>query len=83
MIAEDRLEHNILIYGRCSDVKLYSLLKSSKVFIFPSFFEGWGIVVAEALACGLPVVAYDIPAIRENFGSCKNVFLMPIGDIAE
>ncbi|NWF86391.1 glycosyltransferase [Candidatus Bathyarchaeota archaeon] len=81
MIAKDELEDNILIYGRCSDIKLYSLLKSSKVFIFPSLFEGWGIAVAEALACGLPVVAYDIPALRETFGSCKNVFLVPVGDI--
>jgi glycosyltransferase involved in cell wall biosynthesis len=80
-IAEAKLERNILIQGRCSDIELYSLLKSSKVFIFPSLFEGWGIAVAEALACGLSVVAYDIPALREIFGFCKNVFLVPVGEV--
>lgn len=40
--------------------EVYSLMKSSQVFVFPSHEEGWGIVVAEAMACGLPVVAYDL-----------------------
>jgi len=80
-IAADGLRNNVLIRGRCSDEELYSLLKSSKLFVFPSLFEGWGIAVAEALACGLPVVACDIPALREIFGRCKSVFLVPVGDV--
>jgi glycosyltransferase involved in cell wall biosynthesis len=72
------LENKVFLRGRCSDTELYSLLKSSRLFIFPSVFEGWGIAVAEALACGLPVVAYDIPALREVFGRCKSVFLVPV-----
>jgi glycosyltransferase involved in cell wall biosynthesis len=75
------LENTVFIRGRCSETELYSLLKSSKLFIFPSVFEGWGIAVAEALACGLPVVAYDIPALREVFGKCKSVFLVPVKNI--
>ncbi|MEM3696474.1 MAG: glycosyltransferase family 1 protein [Candidatus Bathyarchaeia archaeon] len=75
------LEKNVFLMRRCSDKELYSLLKSSKVFIFPSLFEGWGIAVAEALACGLPVVAYDIPALREVFGGCKGVFPVPVKNI--
>jgi glycosyltransferase involved in cell wall biosynthesis len=72
------LENNVFLRGCCGDDELYSLLKLSKVFIFPSVFEGWGIAVAEALACGLPVVAYDIPALRENFGGCRSVFLVQV-----
>jgi len=75
------LENKVFLRGQCSDTELYSLLKSSKLFIFPSIFEGWGIAVAEALACGLPVVAYDIPALREIFGECKSVFLVPVKNI--
>jgi glycosyltransferase involved in cell wall biosynthesis len=56
-------------------------MKASRIFVFPSIFEGWGLAVAEALACGLPVVCYDIPALREIFGKCKSVFFIPIGDI--
>ncbi|MGC8895810.1 MAG: glycosyltransferase [Candidatus Bathyarchaeia archaeon] len=74
------LENKVFLRGHCSDRELYSLLKSSKIFIFPSLFEGWGIAVAEALACGLPVVAYDIPALKENFGDCESVFLVAVKD---
>jgi glycosyltransferase involved in cell wall biosynthesis len=59
---------------------MYLKMKASKVFVFPSLLEGWGLAVAEALACGLPVVCYDIPAIREIFGGCKSVFLIPAGN---
>jgi glycosyltransferase involved in cell wall biosynthesis len=75
-----RLEKSVIIRGGCPEEELYGLLKASRVFIFPSLFEGWGIAVAEALACGLPVVAYDIPALREIFGRCESVFLVPPRD---
>lgn len=79
-VANAKLENNIAFEKQCSDEKLFSLLKSSKVFVFPSLFEGWGMAVAEALACGIPVVAYDIPALREVFGKCQSVFLVPVKD---
>ena len=40
---------------------LYSLLKASDVFVFPSEREGFGIAVLEALACGLPIVTTSAP----------------------
>jgi len=75
------LEENITVDDHCPDERLYRLMKSCRVFIFPSLFEGWGIATAEALACGLPVVSYDIPAIREIFGKCETVFLVKVKDI--
>jgi glycosyltransferase involved in cell wall biosynthesis len=80
-IGNLNLENNVFIRGRCGDAELYSLLKSSKILIFPSLFEGWGIAVAEALACGLPIIAYNVPALKEVFGKCKGVFLVPVKDV--
>jgi glycosyltransferase involved in cell wall biosynthesis len=80
-VAALSLENNVFLRGGCSDFELFGLLKSSKLLIFPSVFEGWGLAVAEALACGLPVVAYDIPALREVFGKCKSVFLAPVKNV--
>jgi len=34
------------------------------------------LAVAEALACGLPIVCYEIPALKEVFGGCKSVFFV-------
>ena len=39
--------------------QLYALMKSSRVFAFPSTREGFGIVVLEANGCGLPVITTD------------------------
>ena len=75
------LKESVAVCGSVDDLQMYSMLKSGKVFVFPSRFEGWGLAVAEALACGLPVVCYDIPALREVFGECRSVFFVPLGDI--
>jgi len=80
-IAESSLEGNVFLKGHCNDRELGTLLRSSRVFMFPSLFEGWGLAVAEALASGLPVVAYDIPALRENFGKCESVFLVQVKNV--
>jgi glycosyltransferase involved in cell wall biosynthesis len=72
---------NIMLKGSCSDAELYALVKASKVFLFPSRFEGWGLAVGEALGAGLPVVCYDIPALREVFGECRSVFFTRVGDV--
>ncbi len=44
---------------------LVGLMKSADLFVFPSLNEGFGIVAIEACAAGLPVIAADLPSIRE------------------
>ena len=80
LTENSNLTSHVMLRGSCNDSELYSLLKASRIFAFPSMFEGWGLAVGEALACGLPVVCYDIPALREIFGACQSVFFVPIGD---
>lgn len=56
---------NMIFPGFISDVtEAYS---GADVFFMPSYAETFGLVVLEALACGLPVVARDIPEFREIF----------------
>ncbi len=72
---------NMTFKGWVSGSEKYKLMKSSKVFVFPSYYESWGVAVAEALACGLPVVAYDQPVYREVF---RNAIIgVKIGEIGE
>jgi glycosyltransferase involved in cell wall biosynthesis len=51
--------------GRVSDGALRSLYEAAACFVFPSRYEGFGLPALEAMACGCPVVASDIPALRE------------------
>lgn len=80
-IEDNKMSANIILAGSCTNAELYALLKTSKVFLFPSTFEGWGLAVGEALGAGLPVVCYDIPALREVFGKCRSVFFTRVGDV--
>jgi glycosyltransferase involved in cell wall biosynthesis len=63
-IEIEGLKKNIKLLGVLPEDEKYAFLKTCKIFIFPSYEEGWGIAVCEAMACGLPVVAYDLPAYK-------------------
>jgi glycosyltransferase involved in cell wall biosynthesis len=54
--------------GFVSEVDKFRLFKATRVFLMPSHYESWGLVIGEALACGVPVVAYDLAAYRPVFG---------------
>jgi glycosyltransferase involved in cell wall biosynthesis len=53
-----RLENIVDFRGYVSGVEKFELLKSARLFVFPSFSEGFGLAVAEAMACGIPVVCF-------------------------
>jgi glycosyltransferase involved in cell wall biosynthesis len=65
--ASLNITKNIDFLGYLSDSNAFGILKSAKVFIFPSYEEGFGIAILEAMACGLPVVTYNLPVYREIF----------------
>ncbi|MEM3551165.1 MAG: glycosyltransferase family 4 protein [Candidatus Bathyarchaeia archaeon] len=74
------LKKNILLSELLPHNKLISLVKSSKLTVYPSTFDAFPMVVLESLASGVPVVAYDIPAIRLNY-MAKSVIKCPVYDV--
>jgi glycosyltransferase EpsF len=53
------------------------LLKTADLFFLPSLEEGFGVVAIEAAAAGLPVVATDLPTIREACSPSHHPFMFP------
>lgn len=77
-IAERRLEDAVRLVGHRDDVP--ALLAAADVFVFPSRFEGLGGSLIEALASGTPIVASDLPAVREVVDDGSTGDLVDPGD---
>ncbi len=60
-----------------------TLLRCADLFLFPSEEEGFGVVAIEAAAAGLPVVARDLPALREALPPSHRPFVFARGDAAQ
>ena len=56
---------DVTLTGHVSDDELAAIYSGAHALVFPSDDEGFGLPTVEALACGLPVVACDVPALRE------------------
>lgn len=67
-IAISRFKSDVIIPGWVSEEDLPRLLRSAAIFVFPSGYEGFGLPILEAMACQVPVLASDIPALREVGG---------------
>ena len=68
-IAKRGLTSHVHFAGYVSGVEKFRYLKSARVYLMPSRHEGLPIVVGEALACDLPVVAYELEMYRPFFGN--------------
>lgn len=62
-----------------TDELLVEWYNAADVLVFPSLWEGFGWPPLEAMACGTPVVAFDIPPVAEVVGAAG--ILAPAGDI--
>lgn len=66
--AELSVSDDVHFLGRVSDEALHALYKGAEMLVFPSLFEGFGLPVLEAMACGTPVVCSDHCSLPEVVG---------------
>ena len=72
---------DILFIGRVSDKDLVQIYNQAEIFVYPSFFEGFGLPPLEAMSCGLPVIASDSSSLKEVVGDAG--ILVPPEDYRE
>ncbi|MDX1521340.1 MAG: MSMEG_0565 family glycosyltransferase [Anaerolineae bacterium] len=70
------VDRDIFLLGTVSDAQIDVLYGAADVFAFPSVKEGWGLVVLEAMAAGVPVLTSDLPVFREYLQSEENALLV-------
>ncbi len=67
-VVVDNLENDVLFPGFIDEKDKVVVFAQARVFVFPSLYEGFGIPPLEAMSQGVPVLAADIPSLREIVG---------------
>jgi glycosyltransferase involved in cell wall biosynthesis len=74
LLAELGIDKGVHLFTDVDDESLCYLYNKAVAFIYPSLYEGFGIPLLEAMACGCPVIASRIPSTVEVAGNCPIYF---------
>ena len=77
----DHPPSNVSFVGNIPNRKIMSYYDQAQIFILPSYSESFGIVILEAMARGLVILASDLPCLREYLQEGINGLFFPAGDI--
>jgi len=80
LAGELGVSDSVRFLGQQNRAQVAGLMASAKALLLPSASEGWGLVVAESLASGTPVVASRVGGVPEIVGSDDAGILVPPGD---
>jgi glycosyltransferase involved in cell wall biosynthesis len=72
-LKKSAIHDRVLFTGHLSDDDLRVLYSSCRVFVYPSLYEGFGLPLLEAMACGAPVVTSNVGSIVETVGNAARL----------
>ncbi|HBE01670.1 MAG TPA: hypothetical protein DC049_04250, partial [Spirochaetia bacterium] len=66
-IGEYNLEKNISFFGFLDGIPKLEVFKKSRMVLHPAIYDSGGMAACEAMACGLPGVSFDLPALKTYY----------------
>jgi glycosyltransferase involved in cell wall biosynthesis len=72
-----KLEDDVIFTGLVEEKELVPLYNGALAYVFPSFYEGFGLPPLEAMQCGVPVIASNSSSIPEICGENNAIFFDP------
>lgn len=74
LATELDIERYLVLTNYITDLELRALYSTCSLFVFPSFYEGFGLPLLEAMACGAPAIASNNSSLPEILGSTERLF---------
>jgi len=68
-VENSKFKEEIIFKGFIKEEEKFELLKKAEIFLFPSFYEGFGLPILEAQSAGIPVVTSNVSSMPEIAGS--------------
>ncbi len=81
LVKDLKLADKVTFMGYVSKEQKVKLLQKAWVSVYPSLKEGWGLTNIEANACGTPVIASDVPGLKDSVLPGKSGLLFDYGNI--
>ncbi len=81
LIKNRGVSERIYFLGRLNDDAVKVVYEKSKICLLGTEKEGWGFVAMEAQSFGCPVIAFDVPGIRDSVVDGKTGLLVKFGDV--
>jgi glycosyltransferase involved in cell wall biosynthesis len=78
-LSKLKLGQSVVLFGFLDGLDRIRILKTSRIFVHPAVHDSGAIAPMEAMACGLPVVCFDLPALKTYYP--QGVLLVPRGDL--
>ena len=78
-IQKYRLENNVVLFGFKDGLEKLKIFKKSKIVVHPAIYDSGGMAACEAMACGVPGVSFDLPALRTYYP--KGMIKTPCHDL--
>lgn len=74
MVEQMNIKHRVVFTGKINDDELKVLYKNSKVFVYPSIYEGFGLPPLEAMSYGVKTIVSDVECLKEVLGNGAKYF---------